>query len=134
MTATRPMRVRALITGERRFWVAARGEYPMEQQNCKNKLAPAVMSCSGLARSVKSPHQERQIARRRLNQQFLVHVVAASHVQPVHTSRVKLMRKVPLQPFPASGLQSLSPLSSNPSTNLQNPRLFFLLFLFLFYL
>src|ERR1700719_4603693 len=111
---TAPIRSGAVIAGKERLWFAERFEHRMEQQNRKNKLPRAVMSRSGLARSVATPHQERQIARGSLNQQFLLRVVAASHVQPIHASGVKLMGEVPLYPFPTPGLQSLSPRSLNP--------------------
>ena len=52
------------------------------------------MRCSGLAGSVESPHQQRQIARRSLNQQLLVNVGETSHVQTVHASGIELMREV----------------------------------------
>src|SRR6202162_3261828 len=82
------------------------------------------MSRFGLARSIQSPHQECQIACGGLNQQFLVRVVAASHVQLVHTSRVELMCKVSLQSFPARDLQALATLSSNPPSIGIHGRLF----------
>lgn len=87
---------------------AKRGWNQIGPQNRENEFALAVMSRFALARSIQSPHQECQIARGGLNQQFLVRVVAASHVQLVHTSRVELMCKVSLHPFPARGLQSFA--------------------------
>ena len=83
-------------------------------QKRKYELAPAVVSRFGLACSVQGPHQERQIARRRVNEQFLLNIVPTSHIQPVHASAIELMRKVPFHALAAPCLQPLSPCSSNP--------------------
>src|SRR5207237_10662612 len=51
-----------------------------ERQNRENCCDCLIMSGSGLTRSVNRPHQQRQIACRRLDQQFLVHISHASDV------------------------------------------------------
>src|SRR5208337_1658892 len=63
------------------------------------------MSRSGLTGSVQRPHQERQIASRRLNQELFVHVLETPDIKPVQTTRVKLMREVSLDPLPPLLLQ-----------------------------
>ena len=66
------------------------------------------MSGSGLARSIQRPHQERQIACRRLDEELLVNVLGASYIEPVHSACIKLMREVPFDPFSPLPLQALS--------------------------
>jgi hypothetical protein len=70
-------------------WRTARGRAPRfreayyrsyERQNRKNSFDCLIVSGSGLARSIHRPHQQRQIARRRLDQQFLVHIPNAPNV------------------------------------------------------
>ena len=70
-------------------WRIARGRVPRlreacyrfyERQNRENSFDCLIVSGSGLARSIHRPHQQRQIARRRLDQQFLVHIPDASDV------------------------------------------------------
>src|SRR5579864_825629 len=73
------------------------------------------MSRSGLARAIRRPHQQREVACGGLNQKLLVHVFLASYVQPVQSAGVKLMREVPLDPFPALPLQTLATIPVNPS-------------------
>src|SRR5262249_56228483 len=71
------------------------------------------MSSSGLTRSIHRPHQQRQIARRRLGQQFLVHIPDAPDGGPVHSTRIELMREVPFDFLPPLPLHPLAPLSPN---------------------
>ena len=67
------------------------------------------MSGSGLAGSVQRPHEQRQIARRGLQEQFLVDILEAPDIEPVHAAAIERMREVafdllpalPLQPFAA---------------------------------
>src|SRR5262249_48577081 len=71
------------------------------------------MSSSGLTRSIHRPHQQRQIARRRLDQQFLVHIPDTPDVEPVHSTRIESMREVPFDLLPPLPLHPLAPLSPN---------------------
>src|SRR5665213_4214266 len=71
------------------------------------------MCRSGLARAICRAHQEREVACGGLNQELLVHVLKASHVEPVQTTRIELMREVPLDPLAPLALQSLAPVALN---------------------
>ena len=64
------------------------------------------MSSSGLARAIPRSHQEGEIACGGLNQKLLVHVLKASHVEPVQSAGIKLMREVPLDPLSPVPLQA----------------------------
>src|SRR5437870_2230621 len=70
-----------------------------DSQNPQNGLGSPVMSRSGLARAIRRPHQEREIACGGLNQELLVHVLKASHEEPIQSAGVELMREVPLDPL-----------------------------------
>ena len=63
-------------------------------QKCENGFDDVVMRRSGLARSIEGTQEQRQIARRRLQQQFLVDIPAAPDIQPSHAAGVELMSKV----------------------------------------
>src|SRR5215831_1925026 len=71
------------------------------------------MSSSGLTRSIHRPHQQRQLARRRLDQLFLVHIPDTLDVEPVHSTRIELMREVPFDFLAPLPLHPLAPLSPN---------------------
>ena len=71
------------------------------------------MGSSGLARAIHRSHQESEIAGGGLNQQFLVHVLQASHIEPVQSAGVKLMREVPFDPLSPLPLQPLSAIAFN---------------------
>src|SRR5215472_18007731 len=45
-----------------------------------------------------------------------MHVSPATHIQPLQTSGIELMGKVPLQSLAPLGLQALPPFGSNPSS------------------
>src|ERR1700682_3456920 len=85
-----------------------------DSQNRQNGVNNPVMSSSGLARAVRRPHQKSEVASGRLNQKLLVHVFLASHVQPVQSSGIKLMREVPLDPLSPLPLQTLATITLNP--------------------
>ena len=51
-----------------------------ERQNRENSFDCLIVSRSRLARSIHRPHQESQIARRRLDQHFLVYIPDAPNV------------------------------------------------------
>ena len=71
------------------------------------------MSSSGLARAIPRSHQESEIACGGLNQEFLVHVLKASHIEPVQSAGIKLMREVPFDPLSPLPLQPLAPIPLN---------------------
>ena len=71
------------------------------------------MSSSGLARAIHRSHQESEIACGGLNQEFLVHVLLASHIEPVQSSGIKLMREVPFDPLSPLPLQPLAAIALN---------------------
>src|SRR3954451_16844566 len=73
------------------------------------------MSGAGLARAVQRAHQERKVARRCLKQELLVHIVEPSHVEPVQTPGVELMREVPLDPLTTLPLQSFAAIFPYPT-------------------
>src|SRR4051812_11499295 len=73
------------------------------------------MSGAGLARAVQRAHQERKVASRCLNQELLVHIVEPSHVEPVQTPGVELMREVPLDPLTTLPLQSFAAIAPYPT-------------------
>ena len=79
----------------------------------QNGVHIPVMSSSGFARAVRRSHQQRQIACGRLNEQFLVHVLYASDIEPVHAAGIELMREVPFDPFSALPLQPLATFALN---------------------
>src|SRR5437660_3239207 len=87
---------------------------PHKDQKRKNEAGKAVMSRLGLARTMPQAHQQCQIARRSLNQKFLVHVLSAAHPQPIHASGVELVREVPLDPLSPLPLQLLAAIALNP--------------------
>jgi hypothetical protein len=71
------------------------------------------MSSSGLARAIPRSHQEREVACGGLNQEFLVHILNASYVQPVQSAGIKLVREVPFDPLSPLPLQPLSAIALN---------------------
>jgi hypothetical protein len=73
------------------------------------------MSSSGLARPIRRSHQERKVACGGLNQELLVHVLKASHVEPIEPAAVELMREVPLDPLASLPLQPLATFALNAS-------------------
>src|SRR6202044_1671077 len=73
------------------------------------------MSSSGLARAIHRSHQESEVACGSLNQEFLVHVLQASHIEPVQSAGIKLMREVPFDPLAPLPLQPLAAFSLNTS-------------------
>ena len=98
------------------FWLPKSRADRIQPQNRKNELAPTVVRRFGLARPIPGPQQQRQIARRGLNQQLLVNIFPSSHPQPVHPSGIELMRKISLHPLATPRLQTLAPRSLNPSS------------------
>src|SRR3954469_1883166 len=83
-----------------------------ERQNRKNSFDCLIMSGSGLACSVHGPHQQGEVACRRLHEQFLMHILDATDVESVHAAGIELMREVPfdsLTPLPLHPLASFSP-------------------------
>src|SRR5450432_1283484 len=79
-----------------------------DSQNRQNGRDSPVVSSSGLARAIHRSHQESEIARGSLNQEFLVHVLKASHIEPVQSAGIKLMREVPFDPLSPLPLQALA--------------------------
>src|SRR3982751_716808 len=83
-----------------------------ERQNRKNSFDYLIMRGLGLACSVHGPQQQRQIACRRLDEQFLVDITNAPDIEPVHATGIELMREVPfdfLSALPLQPLASFSP-------------------------
>src|SRR5437870_2138632 len=66
------------------------------------------MCGSALARSIEGSHQQREIARRGLEQQFLVDIPEASHIDAVHPTGIELMREVAFDSLPTLALQPLA--------------------------
>jgi len=72
-------------------------------KKCKNSIDNAIMCGPGLARSMERPQEQRQIARRRLKQQFLVDIPESPNIQPVHPAGVELMSKVAFDSLASRG-------------------------------
>ena len=73
-------------------------------QKRKNSFDYAIMCGPGLARSVERPQEQREIARRRLDEQFLVNIPEAPDIEPVHAAGVELMREVAFDSLAACAL------------------------------
>src|SRR5215469_16156049 len=85
-----------------------------DSQNRQNSFESGVVGRSWLAGAIRRPHQEREVARSRLNEKLLVHVFLASYVQPVQSAGIELMREVPLDPFSTLPLQTPATIPMNP--------------------
>ena len=84
-----------------------------DSQNRQNGFDSPVVSSSGLARAIPRSHQESEIACGGVNQEFLVHILQASHIEPVQSSGIELMREVPFDPFSPLLLQPLAAIALN---------------------
>src|SRR6266550_5591116 len=84
-----------------------------DSQNHQNGLDSPVMSRSRLARAIGRSHQEGEIACGGLQQELLVHVLKASHIEPVQSAGVELMREVPLDPLAPLALHPLAAFALN---------------------
>src|SRR5450755_2479928 len=73
-------------------------------KNSKNSFASAIMSGSGLACSIVEAQQQREVARRGLEQQLFVDIPNTANIQPVHATGIELMREVALDFFSSLGL------------------------------
>src|SRR5713226_8840439 len=71
------------------------------------------MSSSGLARAICRSNQYLEVPPGGLNQDLLVHILKVSHVQPIESTTVELMREVPLDPLAPLPLQPLPSLALN---------------------
>ena len=71
------------------------------------------MGSFGLAGSLKGTHQQREIACRRLDQQFLVNIFPTTHPEPVHAACFELVGEVAFDLFPAPPLQPFAAFTSN---------------------
>jgi hypothetical protein len=68
----------------------------------------------GLTSSIDRPHQQREIACRGLDQQFLVDIFQTPHPEPVHASRIELVCEVAFDLFSAPALQPFAVFAPDP--------------------
>ena len=74
-------------------------------QKRENSVDNAIMCGPGLARSIRDQQEQRQIARRRLDEQFLVNIPEAPNIQPAHPAGVELMSEVAFDSLAPCALQ-----------------------------
>src|SRR2546427_779571 len=99
---------------ERRWWPEKIFTGFKGSENHQNDLGGPVMSCPGLARTISRAQQEREVARRGLDQALFVHVLQSPYPQPIQSAGVELMREVPLDPLASLPLQSLATSTCDP--------------------
>ena len=71
-----------------------------EGQQRKNNFDDVIMGGSGLARAIERPHQQCEIAGGGLDEQFLVDVLDAPDIEPVHAASIELVCEVAFDLLP----------------------------------
>lgn len=92
------------MAGVRRPWRGEVIDHLKEGQKRQNSFDGLIVGRSGLASSVQGSHEQREIARRRLDEQFLVDIPDASDIEPVHAAGIELMREVAFDSFSSLSL------------------------------
>ena len=85
-----------------------------KSQNRKNSSAQDIVCGSGLTNSVNGAHQQREIACRSLDQQFLVDIFHTAYPEPVQAAGIELVCEVAFDLFPAPALQPFAAFAPHP--------------------